>query len=173
MNEFWANVIVAIHLGYLVFVIAGMLAILLGMALRWQWIRNPWFRLTHMAMILVVALEAVAGITCPLTTWEEALRARDWEAVWEPLSTAKAIALLDTPLGLGPLVAASSVPECWFRLESQTFVGRCLRFIMFPDVPEQYLSMIYYLFALAVVASFLAAPPRFRRKPMAEAGSTS
>lgn len=135
MNEFWANVIVAIHLGYMLYVVVGMAVILLGILLGWQWIRNPWFRMSHMAMILIVAFEAMIDFECPLTTWEHALRGGDGE--------------------------------------SETFIGSCLRFIMFPDVPEQYLSMIYYLFTLVVVASFLAAPPRFRRKPMADAASTS
>jgi hypothetical protein len=41
---------------------------------RWQWARNPWFRLTHLLAIAIVAYEAVMGIRCPLTVWEEQLR---------------------------------------------------------------------------------------------------
>lgn len=69
-----ADVIVVIHLAYVSFVVVGQLAILLGAALKWSWIRNLWFRLAHLASIAVVAAEAVLGIVCPLTRWENQLR---------------------------------------------------------------------------------------------------
>ncbi|HEX7812817.1 MAG TPA: DUF2784 domain-containing protein, partial [Burkholderiales bacterium] len=36
--------------------------------------RNFRFRVLHLAAILFVALEALAGIACPLTVWEDRLR---------------------------------------------------------------------------------------------------
>ena len=69
-----ADTIVAVHVGYVAFVIVGQVAILLGAALGWQWIRNRLFRLLHMAAIVIVAAEAVLGIPCPLTVWETQLR---------------------------------------------------------------------------------------------------
>ena len=69
-----AELIVAIHLVYIGIVVFGLAAIVLGIALRWQWIRNPWFRGIHLAMIMIVAFEATMGIECPLTTWEGELR---------------------------------------------------------------------------------------------------
>jgi hypothetical protein len=69
-----ADLVVAIHIAYVSYVIIGELAILLGLACKWQWIRNPWFRWTHLTAIGIVAVEAIVGITCPLTNWEEALR---------------------------------------------------------------------------------------------------
>jgi hypothetical protein len=45
----------------------------IGILLGWKWIRNPWFRYTHMFMILIVAAEATIGMTCPLTDWENDL----------------------------------------------------------------------------------------------------
>ncbi|HET6882007.1 MAG TPA: DUF2784 domain-containing protein, partial [Pirellulales bacterium] len=59
---------------YVGYIVVGQLAILLGAWWRWAWVRNRWFRCTHLAAITIVALEAVAGITCPLTTWEDELR---------------------------------------------------------------------------------------------------
>jgi hypothetical protein len=76
-----ADLIVAVHVAYVGYVLAGQAVILLGAALHWQWVRNPWFRLTHLAAILVVAFEAIWGITCPLTTWEGQLRAAGGEQV--------------------------------------------------------------------------------------------
>jgi hypothetical protein len=58
------------------FVLVGFAAILLGIARGWGWIRNAWFRLIHLLCILVVAGEAVLGISCPLTVWEQDLRRR-------------------------------------------------------------------------------------------------
>ena len=39
-----ADVVAVLHLGYVVFVVLGLLVILLGRALGWEWIRNRWFR---------------------------------------------------------------------------------------------------------------------------------
>jgi hypothetical protein len=69
-----ADAIVAFHTGYVGFVVVGQLLILLGVIFRWRWVRNPWFRVIHLACIAVVALEAMSHITCPLTTWERDLR---------------------------------------------------------------------------------------------------
>jgi multisubunit Na+/H+ antiporter MnhB subunit len=69
-----ADLIVLIHFAYVGFVVIGQLLILIGIVLRWQWIRNPWFRVIHLAMILIVAFEAMGDITCPLTDWEHTLR---------------------------------------------------------------------------------------------------
>jgi hypothetical protein len=38
-------------------------------------VRRRGLRYAHLAAILVVAAEALAGIVCPLTRWEDALRA--------------------------------------------------------------------------------------------------
>jgi hypothetical protein len=72
--SFLADLVVALHVGYVSFVIAGQLLILLGLALRWDWVRNPWFRIAHLLAIVIVGFEAVCGIECPLTIWEGSLR---------------------------------------------------------------------------------------------------
>lgn len=69
-----ADFLVAVHVAYVAFVIVGQIAILLGAALRWSWIRNRLFRIAHLVAIVVVAAEAVLGIPCPLTIWEAQLR---------------------------------------------------------------------------------------------------
>src|SRR5450755_2931836 len=69
-----ADCLVVIHLAYISFVIFGQLAIMIGWPLGWRWIRNPWFRISHLAMILIVAVEAMADYECPFTTWERNLR---------------------------------------------------------------------------------------------------
>jgi hypothetical protein len=69
-----ADLVVAIHFGYVAFVVFGLLAILAGGLLRWRFIRNVWFRVVHLTMIVIVVVEALLGIACPLTTWEYDLR---------------------------------------------------------------------------------------------------
>lgn len=69
-----ADLVVAAHFVYLAIAVGGQLLILAGILARWQWIRNPYFRVVHMAMIVFVAFEALIGMECPLTTWELQLR---------------------------------------------------------------------------------------------------
>ncbi|HEV8001366.1 MAG TPA: DUF2784 domain-containing protein [Planctomycetaceae bacterium] len=78
-----ADVVVVLHAAYVAFVVFGELAILLGIVLRWSWIRNRTFRLLHLSAIVVVVLEAWCGITCPLTTWENWLRSQAGQTVEE------------------------------------------------------------------------------------------
>jgi hypothetical protein len=69
-----ADAIVAVHVAYVSYVVLGQLAIWLGLALGWRWVRNPWFRWTHLVMMSIVGVEAVLNIECPLTHWEGRLR---------------------------------------------------------------------------------------------------
>jgi hypothetical protein len=69
-----ADATVAIHVAYVSFVVFGQLIIFVGVSLRWQWIRNAWFRVAHLAAIGIVAIEAILNIPCPLTVWEQELR---------------------------------------------------------------------------------------------------
>jgi hypothetical protein len=69
-----ADAIVAVHLVYVAFVVLGMAAILIGIARRWSWVRNFWFRTIHLLMIGVVVVESQCGVLCPLTEWEDRLR---------------------------------------------------------------------------------------------------
>lgn len=69
-----ADLLVFIHILFITFVIAGELAIVIGAVKNWQWIRNLKFRALHVLAIIAVASEAVFGIACPLTVWENALR---------------------------------------------------------------------------------------------------
>lgn len=74
MRGLLADIILVTHFLFVLFVAGGLPAIWLGVAVGWRWVRNPWFRLAHLAAIVVVAAESLAGIWCPLTIWEDALR---------------------------------------------------------------------------------------------------
>jgi hypothetical protein len=69
-----ADLVAAVHLAYVGFVVVAMLLIVVGLVLRWQWVRNFYFRLVHFVMIAVVVAESLCGVTCPLTDWERELR---------------------------------------------------------------------------------------------------
>jgi hypothetical protein len=74
-----ADAVLVIHALFVVFVVFGLLLVIAGAWRGWSWVRNPWFRLAHLAAIAVVVLQSWAGAVCPLTTWENALRARAGE----------------------------------------------------------------------------------------------
>ena len=74
--RFLADAVVVLHFAYVAFVVGGMAAILVGVALRWQWVRNFCFRIVHFLTIAVVMVESLVGILCPLTEWENRLRER-------------------------------------------------------------------------------------------------
>jgi hypothetical protein len=72
---FAADLVVVFHVAIVAFVPLGQLAIIVAAPMKWQWARNPWFRFTHLAIIGIVAFEAINHLRCPLTVWEEQLRA--------------------------------------------------------------------------------------------------
>ncbi|OPY68192.1 MAG: hypothetical protein A4E63_02046 [Syntrophorhabdus sp. PtaU1.Bin050] len=69
-----ADLIVILHLIYVLFAVGGQLAIIVGWALHQAFIRNPAFRICHLAAVAIVAVEASIGLFCPLTLWEYNLR---------------------------------------------------------------------------------------------------
>jgi len=78
---FLADLIVAVHVAWVAVVVLGQLAILVGVVRGWGWVRNLWFRVIHLAMILIVAGESMLNVQCPLTVWEKQLRQSAGQAV--------------------------------------------------------------------------------------------
>lgn len=125
-----ADVVVALHLGYVAFVVAGQLLILVGILRGWEWIRNQWFRGVHLAAIAIVVIESLLEITCPLTTLEQHLRTLAGKATYRG-----------------------------------DFIGNCVHDLLFFDCAPQIFTVIYTLFGLLVVVTFLLAPPRRKPRP--------
>lgn len=117
-----ADLVLAIHFLFVLFVVGGLLAVWVGAALGWGWVRDLRFRIAHLAAILFVAAESLVGIACPLTLWEDFLR--------------------QAGAGQGSFV--------------QRWVGRLLYY----NLPEWMFTVVYVLFALLVLASFLLVRPR-------------
>lgn len=69
-----ADLVFALHAGVVLFNVGGLLLIVIGGLVGWAWIRQRGFRIAHVALMALVTLEAIFGLTCPLTLLEDALR---------------------------------------------------------------------------------------------------
>lgn len=65
--------ILALHLLVIAFNVLGLIAIPLGAARRWRWVRVRWWRALHVTSWAVVALQAALGRACFLTVWQDQL----------------------------------------------------------------------------------------------------
>ena len=166
---FLADVIVIVHFLYVAYVVVGQLVIFAGIAFKWQWIRNPWFRWSHLVMICIVAAESIANFECPLTTWESSLRRKVLAMQILPPRVPAWVGLLGSPMGEGSLLAAPSVWETWIPQYAETFVGRLINNIMFCNVNVDHWSFKvgYISFAVLVIACLWLAPPRRRQRTQA------
>ena len=126
-----ADAIVVAHALWVAFVVFGLVAILLGVALGWGWVRNVWFRAVHLGMIGFVVFEALIGMACPLTEWESRLRR---------------------------LGGQEGYPA--------DFIGYWAHRLIFYDFPPWVFTVAYVTFGLAVLLTFVLAPPR-RARPVA------
>ena len=77
-----ADLILAVHTSFVLFVVLGLVLILVGGALGWSWVRHPWFRLGHLLAIVFVAGQTWLGAICPLTILEMELRSRAGDATY-------------------------------------------------------------------------------------------
>lgn len=77
-----ADGVLVLHTGFIAFVLFGLIVVLIGMAKHWQWVRNFWFRVGHLAAIVYVVVQALFGLVCPLTTLENSLRVRGGQQVY-------------------------------------------------------------------------------------------
>ena len=78
-----ADAILATHALFVGFIVFGLIFIFLGKLLSWAWVRNPWFRITHLFGIAIVVLQSWFGVICPLTIWEMELRSKAGEAAYQ------------------------------------------------------------------------------------------
>ena len=74
-----ADLILIVHFLFVLFVVGGLAVIWIGALAGWRWVRHFGVRIAHLAAIVFVAGEALAGVWCPLTVWEDALRGRHEE----------------------------------------------------------------------------------------------
>lgn len=78
-DRWWAwlaDLVLAIHMAFVGFIVGGLLLIAMGGLCGWRWARHRRFRQIHAGAMGVVLVETLLGIICPLTEWEAALRIR-------------------------------------------------------------------------------------------------
>lgn len=125
-----ADLLLALHVAFVVFVIVGLVLTLLGGFRGWSWVRNPWFRSLHLLGIGFVVVQAWLGQICPLTTWEMALRQKAGDATYAGSFIAhwlQALLYYEAPMWVfavcytvfGALVVAS-----WFWVRPRSFGSR-------------------------------------------------
>ncbi len=69
-----ADLVLALHVGVVAFVVGGLVLVVAGNLARWHWVNALWFRLAHLGAIGVVVAQAWLGASCPLTQLEMWLR---------------------------------------------------------------------------------------------------
>ena len=77
-----ADLVLLMHVGFVAFMVIGLLLVALGGVRGWRWVRNPWFRAAHLAGIGLVVVQSWLGMVCPLTTLEMHLRDRAGDATY-------------------------------------------------------------------------------------------
>ena len=125
-----ADAILVLHMGFVAFVVVGLVCIVAGGFRSWAWVRNPWFRLVHLGAIIVVVGQAWLGRICPLTTWEMALREQGglytYETTFVSYWLQRAL-YHDAPMWVFAVcytVFASWVLLCWWWVRPRPFRRR-------------------------------------------------
>lgn len=78
-----ADLLLLLHASFIAFVVLGLVLVIAGGLLSWSWVRNRWFRITHLACIGIVVVQSWVGMICPLTTWEMDLRRAAGDPAYE------------------------------------------------------------------------------------------
>ena len=77
-----ADLLLTFHIGIVLFVVLGLIAIWVGVWRKWTWIRNPWFRWSHLICVGIIVIQSWLGKLCPLTIWEMTLREKAGETTY-------------------------------------------------------------------------------------------
>ena len=113
--------ILAAHLAVIAFNVLGLIAIPVGAARHWRWVRVRWWRLLHLGSWAVVAVQAVLGRACFLTVWQDRLTGGGSE---QPLIMRWINSLIFWPLPIwvfGAIYAAlfAAVVALWWRIPAE------------------------------------------------------
>lgn len=121
MRLLLADLVLILHFAIALFIVGALPLVWLGAAAGWRWVRHFGFRVLHLFAILLVAAQAVAGLWCPLTLLEDALRGgpgeRSFIARW-----VHALLYYDLPLWVftaAYLAFAALVVLTWWRVPPQ------------------------------------------------------
>ncbi len=70
----FGDITLTVHLLYVSFVVFAQIYIIIGWFKHWPLVRNFIFRMIHLGMIVVVTIQELLGVECPLTTLENHFR---------------------------------------------------------------------------------------------------
>ena len=121
-----ADLLLISHAVIVAFVIFGFLFIWIGYWRGWAGIRNFYFRMLHLTAMGIVAFQALGGVICPLTVWEDMLRTCGGESG---------------------------------RYEG-SFIQHWLHAVIYYDIKLEVFVVIYSIFFMLVLATFIMIPPR-------------
>ena len=117
-----AFTVLLVHLGVILFNLFGLVAIPLGAWRGWRFVRVFWWRALHLAILALVAVQAVLDQVCFLTAWQRALE----QAAGQAASDAPFIARFVNRLIYWPLplwvFAVGYVAVCLYALVLWTLV---------------------------------------------------
>ncbi|MHB1950673.1 MAG: DUF2784 domain-containing protein [Acidiferrobacteraceae bacterium] len=74
MKPIIANIVLIVHVAFIVFVVAVPPLVWWGAPRGWRWVRSRGLRNVHLWAIFYVVVESWLGVACPLTVWEADLR---------------------------------------------------------------------------------------------------
>lgn len=166
-----ANLILIVHIGYIGFVVVGLLLIVVGWWFKWSWIRNFWFRFLHLVAIGVVVLETVFGIRCPLTDWEDDYRKAGGQPILyfdmndNPVTYFQKdgedfyIDVTGRRLGENDLITS--------QVARDDFISRYLKHLLYIEMPKWAYPLLYFAFGGSILIAFICVPPdwpRWRRR---------
>jgi hypothetical protein len=165
-----ADVVVTVHLCFMLFVLISQLLIVAGWLLDWSWIRNFWFRFVHLLSIGVVAAQAVAGIECPLTTLERHLRTEGEYPMYCALLAANLVlspsedvlaSLGSATYAVNPKSVMDEGGPYLHKLDRASAIGRFCNHTLFYTPENRIIFPIAYVsFALLVMLTWICASPR-------------
>jgi Protein of Unknown function (DUF2784) len=69
-----ADLVLAVHFVFVLFLVGGLIAVWLGAYWRWRFVQHRAFRVVHLCATWFVAIETLLGYACPLTVLEDLLR---------------------------------------------------------------------------------------------------
>lgn len=110
-----ADTVLVLHLGIILFNIFGLVAIPLGGWRGWPFVRVLWWRALHVAILALVALQALFDRVCFLTIWQAELTQAGGGAAPQPLIAGWIDRLIYWPLPLW-VFAALYVAVCLYTL---------------------------------------------------------
>lgn len=74
MNIIFSEIVLLFHFCIFLFIILSFFLIPLGYQQKWRWVKNKYYRSTHIILMGIIFIETILGFMCPLTVLEHHLR---------------------------------------------------------------------------------------------------